>query len=325
MTTLVDVGAHVPATRVPIRDLADELGLDHLELGVFERFFGLREVCTAPDESLTDLLVAAARAVPGLAGNEHRVRYVLGARTIATVAPVGVNPLHDAADRLGLDHAVVWTLTQHACASALLAVDVAGRLLAADGDPDALALVLTGEKAFSPGSRLIEGTTIMGEGTAAVLVAADTTGGVAARAGSPVLSYATRTLGEYHQVPLPEDLAGPFGVAYTEVLAEVVVEAVERAGLVLDDLALVLPHNVNRVSWRRLCSRLGLPIARVRLDDVPVTGHCFGADSFIGYAAARAEGRLRPGDPFLMVAVGLGATFSAMVLRYAPHETEEPA
>ena len=127
------------------------------------------------------------------------------------------------------------------------------------------------------------------------------------------------------QVPLPEDLAGPFGVAYTEVLAEVVLEAVERAGLTLDDLALVLPHNVNRVSWRRLCSRLGLPIARVRLDDVPVTGHCFGADSFIGYAAARAEGRLRAGDPFLMVAVGLGATFSAMVLRYAPHETEEPA
>jgi 3-oxoacyl-[acyl-carrier-protein] synthase-3 len=325
MTTLVDVGAHVPATRVPIRDLADELGLDHLELGVFERFFGLREVCTAPDESLTDLLVAAARAVPGLAGNEHRVRYVLGARTIATVAPVGVNPLHDAADRLGLDHAVVWTLTQHACASALLAVDVAGRLLAADGDPDALALVLTGEKAFSPGSRLIEGTTIMGEGTAAALVAADGAGGVAGQAVSPVLAYATRTLGEYHQVPLPEDLAGPFGVAYTEVLAEVVLEAVERAGLTLDDLALVLPHNVNRVSWRRLCSRLGLPIARVRLDDVPVTGHCFGADSFIGYAAARAEGRLRAGDPFLMVAVGLGATFSAMVLRYAPHETEEPA
>lgn len=322
MTTLVDVGAHVPTTRVPIRDLADELGLDHLELGVFERFFGLREVCTAPGDDLADLLVAAARAVPGLAGNEHRVRYVLGARTIATVAPVGVNPLHDAATRLGLDHAVVWTLTQHACASALLAVDVAGRLLASDGNPDALALVLTGEKAFSPGSRLIEGTTIMGEGTAAVLVAAD---GSARRAGSPVLSYATRTLGEYHQVPLPEELAGPFGVAYTEVLAEVVLEAVERAGLVLDDLALVLPHNVNRVSWRRLCSRLGLPIARVRLDDVPVTGHCFGADSFIGYAAARAEGRLRPGDPFLMVAVGLGATFSAMVLRYAPHETEEPA
>lgn len=322
MTTLVDVGAHVPTTRVPIRDLADELGLDHLELGVFERFFGLREVCTAPGEDLADLLVAAARAVPGLAGNEHRVRYVLGARTIATVAPVGVNPLHDAATRLGLDHAVVWTLTQHACASALLAVDVAGRLLASDGDPDALALVLTGEKAFSPGSRLIEGTTIMGEGTAAVLVGAD---GSARRAGSPVLSYATRTLGEYHQVPLPEELAGPFGVAYTEVLAEVVLEAVERAGLVLDDLALVLPHNVNRVSWRRLCSRLGLPIARVRLDDVPVTGHCFGADSFIGYAAALAEGRLRPGDPFLMVAVGLGATFSAMVLRYAPHETEEPA
>ncbi|MCB7135518.1 3-oxoacyl-[acyl-carrier-protein] synthase III C-terminal domain-containing protein [Cellulosimicrobium marinum] len=309
MTAVVDVGAYVPATGVAIRDIADELGIDGTELRVFERFFGLREVCTAVGEDLADIYVRAARATPGLAGNEHRVRYVLGARTIATVAPVGVNPLHDAAARLGLDDAVVWTLTQHACASALLAVDLAGRLLAADGDPDALALVLTGEKAFSPGSRLIEGTTVMGEGTAACLVSAHAP-------GDPVLAYATRTLGEYHQVPLPEDLVAPFGVAYTEVLAEVVEEAVAQAGLTVDDLALVLPHNVNRVSWKRLCKRLDLPLSRVRLDDVPRTGHCFGADSFIGYAAARSAGMLRDGDPYLMVAVGLGATFSAMVLRH---------
>ena len=82
------------------------------------------------------------------------------------------------------------------------------------------------------------------------------------------------------------------------------------------------PHRHHEERVAGLQPALG---ARVRLDDVPVTGHCFGADSFIGYAAARAEGRLRAGDPFLMVAVGLGATFSAMVLRYAPHETEEPA
>jgi 3-oxoacyl-[acyl-carrier-protein] synthase-3 len=317
MTTLVDVGAYIPPTRIPIGELAKELGVDDVELGVFRRFFGLREVCVAPNMNLTDLLVAAANQVVGLAGNEDRVRYVVGARTIPTVAPVGVNPLHDAAERLGLDQAVVWTVTQHACASGLLAIDLAGRLLRADQDPNALALVLTGEKAFSPSSRLIEGTTFMGEGTAACLVAADESN---AEQGSLVLSYATRTLGAYHQVRLADDLSVSFAAAYTEMLAQVVREALESANLELDDLTLILPHNVNRVSWRRLCARLQFPIARVRLDDVPVTGHCFGADSFIGYAAARTEGLLRTGDVLLMVAVGLGATFSAMVLRYG----EEP-
>ena len=64
-----------------------------------------------------------------------------------------------------------------------------------------------------------------------------------------------------------------------------------------------------------LIALLGIPLARVFLDNVPVTGHCFAADPFINYVSARDAGRLRPGDLYLMASVGLGATFSAMVLR----------
>ncbi|MBD7952110.1 3-oxoacyl-[acyl-carrier-protein] synthase III C-terminal domain-containing protein [Oerskovia rustica] len=309
MTTLVDVAAHIPSHRVDIADIADELGITPLDLGVFRRFFGLREIRTARDDDLTTILLAAARALPGLRGNEHRVRYVLGARTVATVAPLGRNPIHDVADALGLGHAVVLTLTQHACASGLLAIDLAGRLLASDGEPDGLALIITGEKASSPGTRMIEGTTVMGEGTAACLVSA-------AAPGDRLLAYATRTWGEYHQVPLPPELAAPFGQAYTTELAGVVAEAVAQAGLELDDLRLILPHNVNRVSWKRVCRHLGYPMDRVHLDLVPVTGHCFGADAFINYSHADAAGLLSDGDHYLMAAVGLGATFSAMVFQY---------
>ena len=61
---------------------------------------------------------------------------------------------------------------------------------------------------------------------------------------------------------------------------------------------------------------IGLPLERVFLDNVPVTGHCFCADPFINYRTALDLGRLRPGDHYLIAAVGLGATFSAMVFEH---------
>lgn len=309
MTAIIDVARSIPPTRVPIDVVAEELGVDERQLGVFKRFFDLSHICTAPGASHADLLVAAARGLERLPGSEHRIRYVIGARTVATVATLGENPMHEVADRLGLADAVVFTVTQHACASALLAVDLAGKLLAVDPDPDALALVLTGERAFSPESKMIEGTTVMGEGTAACLVSARDL-------GDRLLGYATRTLGEYHRVPLPEELATDYGAVYVPMLVEVMREALERAGTAVDELALILPHNVNRVSWRRACRELGFPIDRVLLDNVPEYGHCFGADSFINYVDARARALLAPGDRYLMPSVGLGSTFSAMVFEY---------
>ncbi|MEO3806054.1 3-oxoacyl-[acyl-carrier-protein] synthase III C-terminal domain-containing protein [Nonomuraea sp. B1E8] len=55
---------------------------------------------------------------------------------------------------------------------------------------------------------------------------------------------------------------------------------------------------------------------RLYLDNLSKVGHCFGADAFINYCSARADGRLTPGDRYLMTAVGLGATFSAMVFEH---------
>ncbi|PPF42353.1 3-oxoacyl-ACP synthase [Pseudoclavibacter sp. AY1F1] len=314
MTAVLEVARAIPDGRAEIADLAPELGIDDLQLGVFHRYFGLKRVCVAQENSYVDMLTQAGDALELLRGNKHRVRYVIGARTLATVAHPDENPLHEVAERLGLGHALVFTLTQHACASALLAVDLAGRLLAADASPDALALVLTGEKAVSPESRTIAGITVMGEATAACLVAADLRD--EPRSADRVLSYATRTLGEFHQLPLPHELAAGYGNQYVPVLVEVIREALDSAGLEVLDLARILPHNVNRISWKRACRMLGYPLTQVHLENVPELGHCFGADTFINYVDVHRDGLLRPGDHYLMASVGLGSTFSAMVFEY---------
>ncbi|HEX9334354.1 MAG TPA: ketoacyl-ACP synthase III family protein [Pseudonocardiaceae bacterium] len=310
MTTLDAVSAYLPPTVVPIEAICGPDGLPETQAKVFRRFYGLDTVRWDPEAGLAEILLQAVRKLAALRGREHLVRHVIAARTLQAVAPEPINVVRQVCEQAGLSHANAFALTQHACASGLLAVDLAGRLLAAEGDDDGLVLVLTGEKVFTPTAQFIPATTVMGEGTAAVLVARN---GNADR----VLSYATRTHGRYSNgLFVSHELSAQFQQDYPVSLAEVIHAALREAGLSLADLDLVLPHNVNRVSWSQLCQLLDYPLDRVFMDNIPVTGHCFCADPFINLQSAVERGRLSPGDRYLMVAVGLGATFSAMVLEH---------
>jgi 3-oxoacyl-[acyl-carrier-protein] synthase-3 len=310
MTVLAEVCAHLPPHSVPIEAAMDPVMLPAAQARLLRRFYGLDQVCWDPDADLAGILLSAARGLTMLRGREHLVRYVIAARTLHAVVPPHVNVLREVCGQLGLTHAIAFAVTQHACASGLLAVDLAGRLLAADGDQDALALVLVGEKAFTPAAQAIPGTTVMGEGTAAALVSLEGD-------RNRLLSYATCTRGEYSDgLFLKPEAAAQFQQEYPQVLTEVMKAAAARAGLDLADIDLLLPHNVNRLSWARLCDLSGYPLERVFLENIPVTGHCFCADPFINLRSATERGRLIPGDRYLMAAVGLGSTFSAMVFEY---------
>jgi 3-oxoacyl-[acyl-carrier-protein] synthase-3 len=312
VTALAEVAAYVPSRRVPIESLALELGLSPMQVKVFQRYHGLAEVSRDPDRPLLDLLTCATSQLTLLREQRERVRYVLYARSMPVVAPFPMNPLHELSGLLGLDHAVAFTLTHQACATSLLAIDLAGRMLAADGDRDSLALVVAGEKAFTRMARIVPETSVFAEASAACLVSQD---GPRDR----LLAYAVESRGEFDGDPAENlDLLSSFQSEYPAALAEVIAAAVAGAGLRLDDMSLILPHNVNLVSWRRVCKKLGFPVARVLLDNVPSVGHGFCADAFINYRTAAARGLLRAGDRYVIAAAGaaLGATFSAMIFQH---------
>lgn len=310
-TTVADVGVFLPERRVAVEELGPELGLTPTQVRVLRRFNGLGEVRRQqPGESLVDLLAGAVEALPSLRGREDSVRYVIYARGVPVVAPYPVNPVHELLARLRLDHATAFAVTHHACASGLLAIDLAGRLLARDGDRDSLALVVAGEQVFTQDGRLAADHRVFGEGAGACLVSH---GGP----GDALLSYVAGQRGDLdHWGDDGAAAMDRFAQEYTELLSEVVLAAVTEAGLLVDDIALVLPHNVNLVSWRRVCRRIGLPVERVLLDNVPLVGHTPSADPFINHASAVAGNRLRPGDRYLTVGAGFGAVFSAMVFEH---------
>lgn len=311
MTALNAVAAYLPDRHLPIEELAEVRELSASQLEVLRRFHGLSEVRRQKqDERLIDLLVAAVSALAELRGREQLVRYVIYARGVPVTTPYPVNPLHELCRLFGLDNAIAFTVTHQSCATSLLAIDIAGRLLVADGEPDALALVITGEKVFTHDDQLPQESRVFGEGAGACLVSAE-------GRRDRVLSYVPRQRGDLdHWLADNVDHAERFASEYCDVLAEVILAAVESAGLGLEEIGLILPHNVNVVSWKRVCARLGFPIGRVMLDNVPRVGHTFAADAFINYRTAAEKGLLAAGEPYLVAAAGFGAIFSAMVFEH---------
>ena len=178
------------------------------------------------------------------------------------------------------------------------------RLLAGDtaDGPDGqgsgpLALVLAGEKAFTREAQMFTDTTVFGEGASACLVSAF-------GARDRLLAYASNVRGEFDSATGENDAR--LQREYRPSLAEVMRQALDAAGLTLDDIRVVLPHNVNLVTWQRMCLLLDFPVDRVVLDNIPTSGHVFCADVFVNYQTACERGLLQPGDRYLAAAVGAG-------------------
>lgn len=312
MTALEAVSVYLPSTRLPVESLVGSGGLTAVQAKVFRRYHGLRQVGRDPDPTLSGLLLKAAAGLEALRGSEHRVRYVVHARTMPVIAPYPVNPLHEVCQALGLGHALAFTVTHQSCAGGLLAIDLAGRLLAADvtdGADAPLALVLAGEKAFTREAQVFVNTTIFGEGASACLVSASGT-------RDRLLAYASNVRGEFDSATGTNDKR--LQREYRPSLAEVMGQALDAARLSLHDIKVVLPHNVNLVTWQQMCMLLEFPLDRVVLDNVPDNGHVFCADVFLNYQTACERGLLQPGDRYLAAAVGAGggATFAAMVFEH---------
>lgn len=305
------IHAFIPPGRATIEELAPSLELGAREVRMFTRFHGMREVAYAPHLSLFDLLAAPAQALLAEDGvNRAAVRYLVHAHTHQQVAPASVDVLGTLKRRLGLGGAHAFAVTQANCASGLLAVDVVRRLLAFDPDPHATALVVTGEKPFTRGAKFIPGTTVMGESSAAVLVSKNS------RINS-IQDVFFATDGRYYAgLFLNPALGAQFDQEYVPALTRALTDAAQRSGIRLDSVALILPHNVNRSSWSRVAQAIGFPLGKVFVDTIPLIGHCFCSDPFINYVAAAAQGKLEPGDTFLLATVGLGRCIAIATIRH---------
>lgn len=308
MLYLNDMVSHVAPGRKSVQDLAEELRLSSQEVSVFRTVFGLRQIAVAENEGMFELLdKALEKIVANTSIDTQQIKYIFHCHAAPCVCPSGGDLLGRLKKKHGLEHAVSVGLAQDQCATALTALHLAEVLLESERD-DAKVLLLTGEVGFSVRLRLIPNTTIIGDASAACLVGKQGN-------RNAVLAVAQRKFEHANVQPTTGFIPVP-ATSYGDDLLRVARDALDRASLSIEQLSVILIHNVNSISWKFFARNFPCPVDLIYLDNVGKTGHCFTSDPFINYCDALQAGRLKEGDYFMMVSVGTSSTFAAVVLRH---------
>jgi 3-oxoacyl-[acyl-carrier-protein] synthase-3 len=208
--------------------------------------------------------------------------------------------------RMGLSHALAFSVMQQNCVSPLSAIRVLG-ILSLSGHPIQRAIVVCADVMGSGCDHLraIEDLALHSDGACAILLERG-----AARNRIVALQlyndprYFRGTDDELQ--PAPDDHY--YWSAFTTMRA-----ALQHARITHDQLVRVLPHHVNLPGWQRLMVMLSLSQERLFTTNFARFGHVFGADPFINlHTAPRAP----PGSHSLLFSSGLAGCFGAMVIRH---------
>ncbi len=99
------------------------------------------------------------------------------------------------------------------------------------------------------------------------------------------------------------------------IVGEAALEAIQRAGLTLEDVDLLIPHQANLRIIDAAVKRLGLPWEKVWVN-LDRYGNTSAASIPLGIAEAADSGVLRPGMNVVLVAFGAGLAWAAAVVRW---------
>ncbi|MFU2318502.1 3-oxoacyl-[acyl-carrier-protein] synthase III C-terminal domain-containing protein [Rahnella sp. PCH160] len=295
---------YIPEERRSLAEVAPGLHLSPLDIRMFSRFYGLANFPRQPG-SLDDLLRPLLKQFT----DNHsdllpHIKHVVHTHTLPSIRPFD-HPGKALLDEAGFaDDTHYTSLTMGHCSTSLSAVEyVCSRIKAGE-----YALLLVGEKAFHPKVELIDDTTIMGEAACAILLSRD-------GEGCKVTARYSMQAGEFSQHRGNElGKESRFASVYFSFIATAMRNALKHFGHTAGSLDWIAPHNVNLSSWQKLADELSIPRQTIFLENVSRYGHCFGADPYLNLATLIRQKRLSPDNNVMLVSVGMGATFSSLLL-----------
>jgi 3-oxoacyl-[acyl-carrier-protein] synthase-3 len=305
------VAIELPPGRLSSAQVAERLGIS--EEWILSRT-GIRERPMAePHERLSDYAARAGAAALGRAGVEaSELDLVIVASITQDEITPNAAPL--VAQALGAGRAGAFDVGA-ACTGFLSAVSIA----AAQIETGRCRWVLVVGADFV--TRVInwedkKSAALFGDAAGAVLIGpADGEHGVI----GPIVLGADGSHGDSILIAPPERkivMDGPevYKHAVTR-MAEATLEALERAGLALDQIDLFVYHQANARITRALGERLGIEPERV-VDCIEHYGNSSAATLPLALAAAERDGRLKPGARVVLGAFGGGFTWGGGVIEW---------
>ena len=274
---------------------------------------GIKERRIAEDETVVDMAVAAAEEA---IKNSNIPKEEIDAVILATLSPHLGFPATACLvqDRLGLPPKAMSFDISAACSGFLYGLDIADAYL--KSKKKRVALVIGAEKLSSIIDWKDRSTCVLfGDGAGAAVVRYDE------NSESDLLSSKLYTKGSAWNI-LYRELCGYLQMEGRKVFKEAVngmtqasKEAIEEAGLSVEDIDLVIPHQANFRIIKAVAEKLGIPLEKVYVN-VNRYGNTSAASIPIAMYEALKEGKLKRGMNVLLTAMGGGLTWGSIVLRF---------
>lgn len=305
--TILGTGSCVPERVIDNAYFGRELGVETTPEWIESRI-GIVERRWAVEESTTDLAVGAARAALKRAGLDAADIDVV---IVATSTPDFTMPATACLvqGRLGAEHALAFDIV-NACAGFVCAFDAASRYLQNGDLENALVIgVDRGSKLVDPRDR---GTSVFfGDGAGAAVISSRGSGRVLAS--------------KLHSRGTSEPLSVPVGGTMTmdgkaiwnfatEVLPATVRELCDLAGVSVDEIKLVVPHQANRNILKASADKLGLPLDRFVVN-IERYGNTLAGSIPLALDEALADGRAQEGDNVVLAGFGAGLAWGGVLVQ----------
>jgi 3-oxoacyl-[acyl-carrier-protein] synthase-3 len=307
--SVLGLGHHLPEQVVNNLPIAERLGIDDHWI---EKRTGIRSRRHAmPHERLSDLATAAGKAAVEDAGiDAAELDVVLVATTSADEITPNAAPY--VATTLGAAKANAMDIGA-ACTAFVTALSVGSSMIESGR---AETVLVIGADALSRFTDFDDKRTaaLFGDGAGAIVLGNQEGGGVGPFVFGNDAELAEAIIARRDDPVLRMDGHTTFNSA-TAALVSSTRDAVELAGLSLDDVDLFVYHQANARITKAVAERLELPMERVA-DYIGDIGNTSAASIPLALAFARDEDRLHPGDTVLVAAVGAGFTWGGAVLEW---------
>ena len=290
------------------------------------RSFGFETVHLAGEESTIDMAIAAAEKVLEESEIDREeigmILYAAALNSSSTLwdgnggSPNGsVLQLESVPDlfkypasiiqtELDLPNASVVGINQLGCASIFAALRMARALIVAEDDLKSV-LCVSADK-FPAGRHRDLAYNLVSDGACAALVRRDGD-------RNRILQCTQVTKGALWD---SEEIENEIIAAYFPTAKALVERTLAKAGLKMDDIALIVPHNVALRSWEILGRLIACPASRIYTENIARVGHTIASDNLLNLRCATESGRIEKGDYLLLFTFGYGSNWACMIVQH---------